>query len=172
MENENRMGLGTTSEYFDSRVSVVLVRAKSGVTPLKPLSVLRLELMACCIGAPRVNFILKALSMPDLKVTLWSDSTTTHWWIKDMEIGQFLTAKEIRELTQIKSWKWWEGPSWLKQNSEYWPDAEITCEPQEVKAERKKTRNANVHLANDALAFLICNVSEYDKMIRVFAGGF
>ncbi|GFX51333.1 integrase_H2C2 domain-containing protein [Trichonephila clavipes] len=66
----------------DSRVSVILVRAKSRVAPLKLLSIPRLELMACCVGARLVNSILKALNMPDLKVTLWSDSTTSLWWIK------------------------------------------------------------------------------------------
>ncbi|GFS50142.1 DUF5641 domain-containing protein [Trichonephila clavipes] len=70
---------------------------------------------------------------------------------------------------QMLSSRWWEGPSWLKQNSEYWPDGEISCEPQEVNVERKKTKNANVDLANDAPPLLICNVSDYDKMIRVFA---
>ncbi|GFU21282.1 integrase catalytic domain-containing protein [Trichonephila clavipes] len=70
---------------------------------------------------------------------------------------------------QMLSSRWWEGPSWLKQNSEYWPDGEISCELQEVKVERKKTKNANVDLANDAPPLLICNVSDYDKMIRVFA---
>ncbi|GFW08223.1 integrase_H2C2 domain-containing protein [Trichonephila clavipes] len=67
----------------DSRVSVILVRAKSRVAPLKLLSIPRLELMACCVGARLVNSILKALNMPDLKVTLWSDSTTALWWIKE-----------------------------------------------------------------------------------------
>ncbi|GFX36243.1 integrase catalytic domain-containing protein [Trichonephila clavipes] len=70
---------------------------------------------------------------------------------------------------QMLNSKWWEGPSWLKQNSEYWPDGEISCEPQEVNVERKKTKYANVDLANDAPPLLICNVSDYDKMIRVFA---
>ncbi|GFX08136.1 uncharacterized protein TNCV_4783511 [Trichonephila clavipes] len=102
-------------------------------------------------------------------------------------------VKEIRQQTQIKLWKyvpgnmnithllsrscsprqmlnsrWWEGPSWLKQNPEYWPDGEIGCEPQEVNIERKITKNATVDLANDAPPLLICNVSDYDKMIRVF----
>ncbi|GFY74580.1 DUF5641 domain-containing protein [Trichonephila inaurata madagascariensis] len=63
----------------DSRVSVILVRMKSRVAPLKPLRTPRLELMVCCIGARLVNSILKALNMPDLKVTLWSDSTTALW---------------------------------------------------------------------------------------------
>ncbi|GFW26507.1 DUF1758 domain-containing protein [Trichonephila clavipes] len=67
----------------DSRVSVILVRAKSRVAPLKLLSIPRLELMACCVGVRLVNSILKALNMPDLKVTLWSDSTTALWWIKE-----------------------------------------------------------------------------------------
>ncbi|GFU75506.1 integrase catalytic domain-containing protein [Trichonephila clavipes] len=135
--------------------------------------------------------------MPDLKVTLWSDSTTALWWIKEYGNWSVFVAsrvKNIRQLTKIQSWKyvpgnmniadllsrgcsprqmlssrWWEGPSWLKQNSEYWPDGEIGCEPQEVNVERKKTKNANVDLANDAPPLLICNVSDYDKMIRVFA---
>ncbi|GFV95677.1 DUF5641 domain-containing protein [Trichonephila clavipes] len=67
----------------DSRVSVILVRAKSRVAPLKLLSIPRLEIMACCVGARLVNSIFKALNMPDLKVTLWSDSTTALWWIKE-----------------------------------------------------------------------------------------
>ncbi|GFX06367.1 DUF1758 domain-containing protein [Trichonephila clavipes] len=148
----------------DSRVCVILVRAKSKVASLKLLSIPRLELMACCVGARLVNSILKALNMPDLKVTLWSDSTTALWWIKEYGNWSVFVAnrvKEIRQLTQIQSWKyvpgnmniadllsrgcsprqmlnsrWWEGPSWLKQNSEYWPDGEISCEPQEVKCIR------------------------------------
>ncbi|GFW42303.1 DUF1758 domain-containing protein [Trichonephila clavipes] len=91
----------------DSRVSVILVRAKS-----KLLSIPRLELMACCVGARLVNSILKALNMPDLKVTLWSDSTTALWWIKEYGNWSVFVAnrvKEIRQLTQIQSWKYVPG---------------------------------------------------------------
>ncbi|GFX50602.1 DUF5641 domain-containing protein [Trichonephila clavipes] len=91
----------------DSRVSVILVRAKSRVAPLKLLSIPRLKLMACCVGARLVNSILKALNMPDLKVTVWSDSTTAIWWIKEYGNWSVFVAnrvKEIRQLTQIQSW--------------------------------------------------------------------
>ncbi|GFW67827.1 uncharacterized protein TNCV_3871581 [Trichonephila clavipes] len=90
----------------DSRVSVILVRAKSRVAPLKLLSIPRLELMACCVGVRFVNSILKALNMLDLKVTLWSDSTTALWWIKEYGNWSVFVAnrvKEIRQLTKIQS---------------------------------------------------------------------
>ncbi|GFV34566.1 integrase catalytic domain-containing protein [Trichonephila clavipes] len=96
----------------DSRVSVILVRAKSRVAPLKLLSIPRLELMACCVGARLINSILKALNMPDLKVTLWSDSTPALWWIKEYGNWSVFVAnrvKEIRQLTQIQSWKYVPG---------------------------------------------------------------
>ncbi|GFW06804.1 DUF5641 domain-containing protein [Trichonephila clavipes] len=46
--------------------------------------------------------------MPDLKVTLWSDSTTALRWIKEYGNWSVFVAnrvKEIRQLTQIQSWK-------------------------------------------------------------------
>ncbi|GFS65295.1 integrase catalytic domain-containing protein [Trichonephila clavipes] len=81
--NWSYVGCVFARSIVDSRVSVILVRAKSRVAPLKLLSIPRLELMACCVGARLVNSILKALNMPNLKVTLWSDSTTALWWIKE-----------------------------------------------------------------------------------------
>ncbi|GFV99696.1 integrase catalytic domain-containing protein [Trichonephila clavipes] len=50
--------------------------------------------------------------MPDLKVTLWSDSTTALWWIKEYRNWSVFVAnrvKEIRQLTQIQSWKYVPG---------------------------------------------------------------
>ncbi|GFX62692.1 integrase catalytic domain-containing protein [Trichonephila clavipes] len=129
----------------DSRVSVILVRAKSRVAPLKLLSILRLELMACCVGARLVNSILKALNMPDLKVTLWSDSTTALWWIKEYGNWSVFVAnrvKEFRQLTQIQSWKYVPG------NMNIVDLLSRGCSPRQM---------------------LICNVSDYDKMVRVFA---
>ncbi|GFT01512.1 uncharacterized protein TNCV_270161 [Trichonephila clavipes] len=63
-------------------------------------------------GVRLVNSTLKALNMPDLKVTLWSDSTTAPWWIKEYGNWSVFVAnrvKDFRQLTQIQSWKYVPG---------------------------------------------------------------
>ncbi|GFS75736.1 HTH_48 domain-containing protein [Nephila pilipes] len=54
---------------------VTLIRAKNRISPIKPLIIPRLELMACSIGARLVNSVIKTLGVASIKVTLWSDST-------------------------------------------------------------------------------------------------
>ncbi|GFS70225.1 DUF1758 domain-containing protein [Trichonephila clavipes] len=68
---------------IDSKVNIVLARAKSRVAPLKPFSIPRLELMACNVGVRLINSLMKALKFPNLKITFWSDSTTALWWIRE-----------------------------------------------------------------------------------------
>ncbi|GFW12609.1 DUF5641 domain-containing protein [Trichonephila clavipes] len=91
-----------------SKVNIVLSRAKSSVAPLKPLSIPRLELMACNVGVRLVNSLMKALNSPNLKITFWSDSTTALWWIKEQRNWSVFVSnrvKEIRLLTKTHSWK-------------------------------------------------------------------
>ncbi|GFV94143.1 integrase catalytic domain-containing protein [Trichonephila clavipes] len=107
---------------FKSDVKVTLVRAKARVAPLKPLSIPRLELMACCIGSRLANSIVNALNLPNSRITFWSDSTTALWWIKEKG-----------------SW-WWEGPLWLRESPEYWPLGETPGDSEEVELERKKLK--------------------------------
>ncbi|GFX45668.1 integrase catalytic domain-containing protein [Trichonephila clavipes] len=47
---ESYAGCVFARSIVDSRVSVILVRAKSKLAPLKLLSTPRLELMVCCVG--------------------------------------------------------------------------------------------------------------------------
>ncbi|GFU70713.1 integrase_H2C2 domain-containing protein [Trichonephila clavipes] len=131
---------------IDSKVNIVLARAKSRIAPLKPLSIPRLELMACNVGVRLVNSLMKALNFPNLKITFWSDLSTALWWIKEQGNWYVFVSnrvKEIRLLTKTHSWKhapwnmnpadllsrgcspykllkskWWEGPAWLKENPE------------------------------------------------------
>ncbi|GFV82586.1 DUF5641 domain-containing protein [Trichonephila clavipes] len=183
---------------FKSDVKVTLVRAKARVAPLKPLSIPRLELMACCIGYRLANSIVNALNLPNLRITFWSDSTTALWWIKEKGSWSVFVenrVKEIRQLTRGHLWKhvpgnlniadllsrgcspqqmlisrWWEGPLWLRESPEYWPLRETPGDSEEVELERKKLKVVNIDLSRDAPPWHLYAISDYSKMIRVFHG--
>ncbi|GFU89308.1 integrase catalytic domain-containing protein [Trichonephila clavipes] len=182
---------------FKSDVKVTLVRAKARVAPLKPLSIPRLELMACCIGSKLANSIVNALNLPNLRITFWSDSTTALWWIKEKGSWSVFVenrVKEIRQLTRGHLWKhvlgnlniadllsrgcsprqmlfsrWWEGPLWLRESPEYWPLGETPGDSDEVELERKKLKVVNIDLSRDAPPWHLYAISDYNKMIRVFS---
>ncbi|XP_055944582.1 uncharacterized protein LOC129975545 [Argiope bruennichi] len=174
-------------------IKIRLIRVKNRVAPLKSLSIPRLELMACCIGARLINSVIKAIDAPGIKVTLWSDSTVALWWIKECGDWSVFVAnriKEIRELTEGYSWRhvpgdmntadilsrgcspqqmlksrWWEGPSWLKDNHEFWPFSSIVGQPNEVDIERKKSKSVNMNLTEDTHPWYAERISDYNKMI-------
>ncbi|GFX28542.1 integrase catalytic domain-containing protein [Trichonephila clavipes] len=183
----------TLSRY----VKVTLVRAKARVALLKPLSIPRLELMACCIGSRLANSIVNALNLPNLRITFWSDSTTALWWIKEKRSWSVFVenrVKQIRQLTRGHLWKhvpgnlniadllsrgcspqqmlisrWWEGPLWLRESPEYWPLGETPGDSEEVELERKKLKVVNIDLSRDAPPWHLYAISDYSKMIRVFS---
>ena len=94
----------------DSGVDVSLVMAKSRVTPLKPISIPRLELQAALIGSRLSNFIKEEMDVKFDEIHYWSDSSTVIFWIRS-ESRRFKTfvshrLGEIEELTNLANWKW------------------------------------------------------------------
>ncbi|GFW77237.1 integrase catalytic domain-containing protein [Trichonephila clavipes] len=92
----------------ENDVKVTLLRSKARVAPLKSLTIPRLELMSCCLGARLANSIIRALNLPGIKVIYWSDSKVALWWIREQGNWSVFVAnrvKEIRELTQFQSWR-------------------------------------------------------------------
>ncbi|GFU53957.1 integrase catalytic domain-containing protein [Trichonephila clavipes] len=162
---------------IENDVKVTLLCSKARVAPLKSLTIPRLELMSCCLGARIANSIIRALNLPGIKVIYWSDSEVALWWIREQGNWSVFVAnrvKETRELTQFQSWrhvpsnmnmadllsrgctpqkmldsKWWEGPRWLKNNREQWPANEINCEPKDVILEKKKSELVNVNISEE-----------------------
>ncbi|GFY14986.1 uncharacterized protein TNCV_235361 [Trichonephila clavipes] len=126
----------------ENSASCQLVQARSRVAPLKSISIPRLELLACTIGARLARTVKEDLKLPSLPVFYWSDSTNALYWIKKSENWAVFVSnrvKEIRNLSNPDDWyyvpgsknpadlpsrgcsvdvlaksKWWEGPDWLR----------------------------------------------------------
>ncbi|XP_055932015.1 uncharacterized protein LOC129962291 [Argiope bruennichi] len=179
----------------ENDVKVSLLRSKTRVAPLKSLTIPRLELMACCIGARLANSIVRALHLPEIKVTYWTDSEVALWWIREQGNWSVFVAnrvKEIRELTKFQSWrhvpgnmniadllsrgctpkqmldsKWWEGPQWLKKSRGQWPASEINCEPKDVILEKRKSELVNVNISEEVVPWYAVRFSKYNSIVRL-----
>ncbi|XP_035221947.1 uncharacterized protein LOC118194846 [Stegodyphus dumicola] len=122
-------------------VSVYFLLAKSRVSPLRKMTINRLELLSCCIGVRLAALALQTLKLDNVPRNYWTDSSTALSWIqRDDHWGPFVAnrVKEIRKLSSESEWhhipgnlnpadipsrgcsiksfvksRWWQGPEWL-----------------------------------------------------------
>ncbi|GFY60005.1 pro-Pol polyprotein [Trichonephila inaurata madagascariensis] len=139
---------------------------KQKVESLKDITIPRLELLACCIGARLTSSIRKAMNLEDIPSLYWTDSSTALYWIQHEDHwGTFVNNRVggIRNLSSKEASKhlpgtcnpadlpsrgcsvqgflksrWWEGPQWLKLPEEDWPVTVSQCNLEEILKERKK----------------------------------
>lgn len=132
----------------DHGVSVQLLAAKARVCPVmtkdgtqKRMTIPRLELMGCLVGARLCASVKKSLGWLDIPECYWTDSSTACAWIHRNEAwGTFVgnRTNEINQLTRKEDWRhvpgtlnpadlpsrgcspsqllksmWWRGPDWL-----------------------------------------------------------
>ena len=93
----------------DGSFHVSLVMAKSRVSPLKKLTLPRLELLGCLVAARLVVFVRRALRLPeDTPISCWTDSMIALGWIRanPLKWKQFVSNRvtEIQSLTSPASW--------------------------------------------------------------------
>ena len=138
--------------YNDGSISVRLLASKTRVAPIKKQTIPRLELLGANILARLFNTIQKILkSLPQVTGYCWTDSYTVLCWIKNPgPWKQYVQhrIKELHKLTDKNSWRfcpgsqnpadlpsrsckgqelvdkkvWWNGPEFLTEPSEIWPD--------------------------------------------------
>ncbi|XP_062539236.1 uncharacterized protein LOC134207546 [Armigeres subalbatus] len=94
----------------DKTSECALVAAKAKVAPLKPLSILRLELQAALLGARLMQCVIESHTVAVTKRYLWSDSSTVLAWIRadHRRYKQYVACRigEILTLTDAKEWRW------------------------------------------------------------------
>ncbi len=137
-----------------------LLTAKSRLAPLKKLTIPRLELLSARTGAKLANTILKALGVKINNVYMWLDSLTALYWIENKGAWKPYVGnrtKEIHELVPGAVWShcptklnpsdlgtrgasaaklqhctlWWEGPEFLKEDQDSWPEQPSELKPAE-----------------------------------------
>ncbi len=87
-----------------------LVMAKGHVSPPKPLTIPRLELMGTHLAAKLKIDVINKLKMNVLEVHLWTDSTTVLYWLHNdkTRFQQFVANKlsKIRDLIPLANCHW------------------------------------------------------------------
>lgn len=182
---------------YNSYVHVQLIQAKSRVSPLKEMTIPRLELLAATIGARLTASLRKEFEELDTDFFFWSDSTTVITWIqREDHWGVFVwnRVQEIKSLTVKEAWRhipgnmnpadlasrgcsaeqllksrWWEGPPWLKLPLEEWPSEATEPDEEMIRQERRKVTTSTL-LNTDSDCDRLYNFSnDYDKVVRVIA---
>ncbi|UYV75739.1 hypothetical protein LAZ67_13001176 [Cordylochernes scorpioides] len=151
----------------EDRVDIQFIQARTRVAPLKKLTIPRLELLACLIGARLAANVIQDLEFEEIPRFYWADSTNALCWIqREDNWAAFVMnrVKEIHNLSSPESWRhipgrlnpadlpsrgcsaeslketrWWEGPAWLKVSQEEWPKSTIIPDLEIVYSERRKT---------------------------------
>lgn len=132
-------------------VNASIIAAKTRVSPLKVLSIPRLELQAAVMGVRLTDMIKQELELVIQDVIYWTDSSTVLKWIRSdaKDFKHFVAHRlgEILELSDVSQWRWvptkenvaddatrdnqksdlsatsrwFHGPAWLKEEERHWP---------------------------------------------------
>ena len=145
-------------------VTTKLLCFKSGVAPVKKVTLPRFELCGALLLAQLIQKTVPALNLKIDRISLWIDSTIVLSWLAS-SVSKWKTfvanrVSQIQELTAGCEWRhvasasnpadliswgtnpetlkkyrlWWIGPEWLSQHQEQWPNTPL------LKASRTTTR--------------------------------
>lgn len=187
------------SETDDNKVLVNLVQAKSKIVNANTQPTIpRLELMGATIGVRLLKSVRDALDWKDVPVYGWCDSSTVLAWIQRQEEWSVFVRNRVREIRELGSFvvwrhvpgqmnpadlpsrgctiaqllklRWWEGPSWLYNGEDAWPQSHCTYVEEEVASERivKKATISCLAGGLDA-SWLYGYFSKFEQIVRMVA---
>ena len=155
-------------EYEDKSITTQLIASKTRLSPLKAISIPRLELMGALIGVRLTKQVSTALEIPVKDATFWVDSMNVLHWIheRSRDYKPFVAHRvgEIHDESCPDQWKhvptelnpadygsrgmnvsemtnsqqWWFGPEFLKKSKDAWPEEKIEIELNSVKCKELK----------------------------------
>lgn len=183
--------------YPNGRVELALISSKARVSPLKPISIPRLELQAALIASRLAVTIKDSHRNKPIRTSLWSDSMTVLQWLRSdarsfkpfvaHRLGEILEnsyvndwhwvptnlnvaddATRMRPISLTVSHRWFQGPSFLLESPENWPMEPANIPP--VREELKCMPSESVGLTSVASALpnpLTVNFGHFSNWIRL-----
>nr|CAH7738741.1 unnamed protein product [Callosobruchus chinensis] len=172
-------------------LTVRLLTAKSKVSPLKSLTIPKLELCGALLLAQLTTKVKQSMNITFNKIFLWCDSTVCLAWIHTepnrLQVFVQNRVAQIQAQTSPNNWHyirtdenpadllsrgvypsilvnshlWWSGPGWLKQDESYWPTFAWSCE-----GEIPELRKRQMCLASSQKISLI-NMSTYSSLTKL-----
>uniref|UniRef100_A0A0M3HVD7 Integrase catalytic domain-containing protein n=1 Tax=Ascaris lumbricoides TaxID=6252 RepID=A0A0M3HVD7_ASCLU len=190
--------------YAKGNDKIVLLYAKSRLCPLKGLTIPRLELLAVLISLRITKFLTQQLNLGDIPRTIWSDSKCALAWIRsppteklprfvqnrlneikkttDVNYGYVTTETNPADLatrgatprTLADEQRWWQGPSWLSNSEDNWPnipslptyDIAKSEEPLQI-AEKLSTQVATATLHPPTESFTFIDMDRFSSWTRL-----
>lgn len=169
----------------------------------RKVSIPRLELMGALLGVRLVAKVCKVMEIPMAEVFFWSDSVNVLCWIRnDVSRFQSFVAhrvSEIRDTTEPRQWQhvpgtsnpadlptrgqalhematsrmWWEGPSFLCESSDQWPErkdfSKESFDKSEDRGKERVVKNTQVKKMDRELRLDPSQFSSWVKLLRTTA---
>ncbi|XP_064475530.1 uncharacterized protein LOC135389409 [Ornithodoros turicata] len=179
----------------NGQYSVRLLMSKCRVAPVKPVSLPRLELLACLLAARLWDYVRQVPEFSSYMAWFWTASAIALQWITGGNDRQETFVRnrssEIRRLTETSTWQhcrshdnpadlitrgapasfaqqklaWWSGPSWLSRPEPNWPPRAATP---------KTDNGSNAHLTACPTVPVpspspepLLQVTHYERLLRL-----
>jgi len=158
----------------DGSVQVNLLSARSRVTPVKPLTIPRVELSGVLLCTQLADLIINQLqaSHHTISVLYWSDAMIVLYWISgdprrwktfvSNRIGAILEASSPSQWRHVLTQEnpankltpsqlkhhtlWWNGPHWLHLSEEHWPVNPVQSPKSELISGEQSLKHIGAHI--------------------------
>nr|XP_049467061.1 uncharacterized protein LOC125908380 [Anopheles coluzzii] len=169
-----------------------LIGGKAKVAPLKPLTIPKLELQACVLGARFLRYTQEHHPINVRRRVLWSDSTVALSWIRSdpRNYKPFVAHRvvEILESTSVDEWRWvptdhnpadeatkwkgkpnfdfggnwFQGPEFLLHGEDDWPSQRHNSDNPS-----EEIRQVNLHVEDSNTGLLPIRYERFSRLERL-----